>query len=244
MTRTLVVSIHDVAPSTLDEVARLRDLVRRHAGEVPVSLLAVPRYHGNAWDDAAVDWLRERCRDGDEPVVHGLVHFDSRRRDGAEFGRRDSVGDTIARLAFATAEVRAMGVHPRGFVAPAYAHPPVLERALLTSGLEWWATRMHLRTPSGSVDLPSIGLGASTGARRVSSSVVAPLAARAMAHIGRVRLDLHPADLRHRRLAQRIGPLLDDLLAQGRTVTTHAALVRRDLTARRARTPRSARTAS
>ncbi len=41
----LVVSIHDVAPATADAARRLRGLVTRCAGEVPVSLLVVPRYH-------------------------------------------------------------------------------------------------------------------------------------------------------------------------------------------------------
>ncbi|MCB0880996.1 MAG: DUF2334 domain-containing protein [Thermoleophilia bacterium] len=224
MIRSLVVSIHDVAPATRDECHALRVIVRGVAGDVPVSLLAVPRYHGEQWDRATTEWLRARVREGDEPVVHGLVHQDGRGRDGAEFGRRDSLGDTIARLSFAVAEVRALGVHPEGFVAPAYAHPDALERALRTSGLRWWATRGRLTGRAGRVALPSVGLGASTRTRRVGSVLTAPLAARAMAAAPRARLDLHPADLHHPSLARSVRPLLEALLGQGRVVVTHARL--------------------
>lgn len=219
--RSLVVSIHDVAPATRGECDALRRLVRH----VPVSLLAVPRYHGRRWDAATTDWLRALARDGDEHVVHCLVHQDARGRDGAEFGRRDSLGDTIDRVSFAVAEVRARGVHPAGFVAPAYAHPGALERALRTSGLRWWATRGHLAFGGDRVALPRLGLGASTRAHRVGSVLTAPPAARAMA----APPPRAPGSAPRRRAPPVPGgsvrPLLEALLDQDRTVVTHARLL-------------------
>ncbi len=224
--RSLVVSIHDVAPATLGEAIAVRATVDAIAGPVPVSLLAVPRYHGQAWHDGAAQWLRDRVERGDEAVLHGLVHMDEGRRDGAEFARRDSVGDTIARLAFAHAELRGLGVHAAGFVAPAYAHPPALGAALATSGLEWWATRNRLVTAAGaSLALPSVGLGASTLLKRALSPAGAATMARALARAPRVRLDLHPADMRHRRLTDAVDRLLTLLMEQGRTLRTHGDLV-------------------
>lgn len=55
--------------------------------------------------------------------------------------------------------------------------------------------------------------------------LTAPPAARAMAAAPRVRLDLHPADVRHPSLARSVRPLLEALLDQDRTVVTHARLL-------------------
>jgi hypothetical protein len=49
-------------------------------------------------------------------------------------------------------------------------------------------------------------------------------AAGAFALAPAVRLDLHPADLRHPRLASAGRDLLERLLSQGRRPVTHAAL--------------------
>ena len=136
------------------------------------------------------------------------------------------MGDTIARLAFAHAELRGLGVHPAGFVAPAYAHPPALGAALATSGLEWWATRSHLHACDGaSMALPSVGLGASTVLKRALSPAGATATVRALARVPRVRVDLHPADMRHRRLTDAVDRLLTLLMEQGRTLRTHGDLV-------------------
>jgi hypothetical protein len=56
------------------------------------------------------------------------------------------------------------------------------------------------------------------------SARIARAAARALARVPAVRLDLHPADLRHPRLAAAGRDLLERLLSQGRRPATHAAL--------------------
>lgn len=228
MNGRLVISIHDVAPATIHETVALREMVRTIAGDVPVSLLVVPHYHGSGWDTSSTTWLRSMAHSGDEVVIHGLVHMGRDGRDGPEFAPRDSLGDTIARLSLAISEVRDLGVHATGFLAPCYAHPPVLDRALRTSGLEWWATRNHLVTHGARTDLRSLGLGASTLTRRIASPWVAAGAVTALSTADRVRLDLHPADLRHERLTLAVPRILEALMRQRRHVTTHERLVRQE----------------
>ncbi len=85
-----MISIHDVAPSTIAEAGEWRALVAE-AVEGPASLLLVPRYRGrDSWRAGpARAWARERASRGDEIVLHGWSHTRADGRDGAELaGRR------------------------------------------------------------------------------------------------------------------------------------------------------------
>lgn len=224
--RRLVVSIHDVAPATLRECRALRALVDDTLGPVPVSLLVVPRYHGDpVWSASARGWLGWRADRGDEIVLHGLDHLDHRGADGGEFARLRSPAAAGGRIREALAILGDQGLTALGFVAPAYLHPSTLDVACDAAGLDWWATRGQLRRAGWMLALPSIGLGASTAARRALSPPAARIAAHALATAPAVRLDLHPADLRHARLAATVAPLLATLAGQGRTALRHRDLL-------------------
>lgn len=223
--RHLVVALHDVAPSTIDETRRWRELVGAIVSG-PVSLLLVPRYRGHdSWrSGAAAGWVRARCEEGDEPVLHGYCHLDRRGRDGRELAGREprAVAELVRDGA---AELAAGGLPTAGWIAPSYVHPRHADGACRAAGLRWWATRLALRDAVGARPLPSLGLGASSAVRRVVSPSAARAAARALAAAPAVRLDLHPADLAHPRL-ERAGLALLELLAvdQSRRTLTHAAL--------------------
>src|SRR5437773_331613 len=78
---SLVVSLHDVAPST-QRVANniILELARR--GVVTCSLLVVPDYHHQGLftkDSQFVSWLRNLEADGYEVVIHGYCHRRPRR---------------------------------------------------------------------------------------------------------------------------------------------------------------------
>ena len=219
-----MIAIHDVAPSTIAEAREWRALVA-DAVAGPASLLLVPRYGGrDSWRAGpSPGWARERARAGDELVLHGWSHTRRDGRDGAELaGRRPR--EVAALIAEGLGELRAAGLRPAGFIAPAYAHPAAAGESCRRAGLAWWATRAALAWEGGRRRLPSLGLGASTPARRALSPAAARAAARALAGQPAVRLDLHPADLRHPRLAAAGRDLLERLLAQGRRPVTHAAL--------------------
>ncbi len=223
--RLLVVAIHDVAPSSCGAAAALRDRVAARTGG-PVSLLVVPRRGGReSWRAGPeAGWLRARRDAGDEIVAHGWSHVGPGGRDGRELAGRPAAGiDAVVHAG--VQELGAAGLRAEGFIAPSYLHPPDAHRACRRAGLRWWATRGRLCWDAGGRPLPSIGLGASTRTRRALSPGAAALAARALAAAPVVRLDLHPADLGHRRLDRAAAGLLDLLLAQGRRALTHADLV-------------------
>src|SRR5205085_9575344 len=77
----LVVSLHDVAPSTRAASEKIiRELA--HHGVRTTSVLVVPDYHhsGRAVDDRVfVQWLRDLEAGGHEIVIHGYFHQRPRR---------------------------------------------------------------------------------------------------------------------------------------------------------------------
>src|SRR5947207_10066075 len=82
----LVVSIHDVAPSTQAIVEKvISELI--HKGVRRCSLLLVPDYHhqgASMKDRQFVSWLRSLEAAGNEIVIHGYFH-ERPRRHGAGF---------------------------------------------------------------------------------------------------------------------------------------------------------------
>lgn len=218
-----MVSLHDVAPATAQQAMRWRDLVAAHT-EGPACLLVVPRDGGGGWaEGAGLEWLRTRRAAGDEIALHGLTHRTPRGADGPELRWR-SAEEVHARLRIGAGDLAGLGIAPSGFVAPAYAHPRAASRACRHLGLAWWATRLRLSSGAGGRTLPALGVGASTPLRRRWSPAAARGAARALARAPAVRLDLHPADLRHPPLEAAGLGLLELLLAQGRRPVLHEDL--------------------
>ena len=239
---SLVVSIHDIAPSTLKTVEQIvSDLSRR--GVTHCSLLAVPNYHhaGSALADRELGiWLRELEGRGHEIVIHGYFH--DRPRRGNETAREKfmtrfytddegeffdlSYDEALRRIARGREEFVSLGLAPRGFIAPAWLLSSEGERAAKDAGMEY-TTRL------GSVrDLIH---GETFAARSIVYSVrnqwrrtasLAWNAALVLAAKQRplIRLSIHPPDYTHAEIWNQILRFLDQLLS-GRTVTTYAAWI-------------------
>ena len=83
MQRALVVSIHDVAPSTRAKVEKILVELAGHKVHT-CSLLVVPDYHrqGCSLADCGFrSWLHELAAHGHEIVIHGFFHQRARRND-------------------------------------------------------------------------------------------------------------------------------------------------------------------
>ncbi len=222
----VVVSIHDVAPATLHATIRLRELVRQHAGPIPVSLLIVPCYHGeHTWSAEALDWVRGAAAAGDELVLHGWQHQSPRCVDGVEFDRSMLFPAVWQRIRSAQARLAELGIATDGFIAPAYAHPPALEYAMGEFQFSWWATRWHVHCARGVRALPGMGLGASTPWRRAVSPTAVAVGCRILATAPNMRLDLHPADLAHPRLRRAVPHLIQYVTRGDRRAVSHAEVV-------------------
>ncbi|UVW30105.1 polysaccharide deacetylase family protein [Massilia sp. H6] len=131
--RALCVSIHDVAPATWDDCARLADAMRDVAG-VALTWLVVPHYHRAGGGLARMEAGLERAlAAGDELALHGWTHFDTGPRargmvQGFLRGRYSHEGEFAAldaaeasrRIELGLAWFAARAWPVRGFVPPAW----------------------------------------------------------------------------------------------------------------------------
>ena len=130
----LCVSIHDVAPATWDDCARLAAALRSVA-DIPFSWLVVPRYHDRLDDDAAMRaGLDAALARGDELVLHGYTHLDTEARADnlrqrflrGVYTRREGefaalpAGEARRRIELGLDWFRERGWTASGFVPPAW----------------------------------------------------------------------------------------------------------------------------
>lgn len=224
MTARFAIAIHDVAPSWQPEVEEWRSLIAERT-TAPVGLLVVPRFHlFDSWGGTALAWLHARVAGGDETVLHGYSHMTADPDDEREF-RGVSRFEARGRLLAGEAALRAIGLRPRGFIAPCYSGGDASWFDAGGSRIAWWATRMDIRSQHGRVTAPAVGLGASTAVRRRVTPAAAQWGLRIAQRHGRYRIDLHPADLRHGRLRAAGVELIDQALDAGDQLVSHEVLL-------------------
>jgi uncharacterized protein len=149
----VVVSLHDVAPCTQQITRTIISELSAHG--VPVcSVLVVPDYHHQgsfAKHREFVAWLRTLEADGHEIVIHGYFH--ERPRQPQETLRDKFVTrlytqnegefydlnyeEALRRITSARDEFRALGLKPRGFIAPAWLLGNEAEQAVRDAELEY-----------------------------------------------------------------------------------------------------------
>jgi predicted deacetylase len=222
--RVLCIVVHDVAPSTWSNCRRLLDGLAA-LDHFAVTLLAVPRYHGEQPSAAFESWLCERAALGDEIALHGYSHLDEGMpRTGRDLLRRRvytrGEGEFVD-LPFDEATLRLqagrewlgrLGLEPEGFVAPAWLLGAQAWRALRCQPFAYTCTlrRIHLLPQRRSVVCQSQVYSSASAWRRGLSVLWNASLARAQAVAPLVRLELHPSDEEHaairnawRRLAAR-----------------------------------------
>jgi predicted deacetylase len=236
----LLVSVHDVAPATLDQARRWAWHLDER--DVPITFQVIPGpWRGRPLDadPSTRTWLWVRQCGGDEIALHGWTH----RAEAGERSLRRTVGRCIARGTeefwelgsreaaervragldvLARAELEALGFTPPGWlIAPHARH------AVGTCGLRYLADHrgVHdlgsgrvLRAPA--LTLRAGGRGERTGALAFAAMV------RRRARAGLpVRIALHPEDLDRPELAGIALDAIDDALEAGlRPSTTAAAM--------------------
>lgn len=220
--RALVVSIHDVSPLTLQPVKvmlnQLADL-----GANRCSLLVVPDHHrrGHFLENKEFcHWLIGQAREGHEVVIHGYYH--SRERKPGEsplqklITRSYTAGegefydiDEEAALSLVTKaqqEFGSLGLHPPGFIAPAWLLSENGEQALRKADI-------HYTTRLGNVvNLVDAATHASqsmvysvrSGWRRAASLLWNSSLYRRLESNPLLRISIHPPDLDHAKIWRQI----------------------------------------
>jgi predicted deacetylase len=241
--RLLCISLHDVAPATLDDCANtLAFLDDLRLG--PVALLVVPDYHGLGRvdrDHGFTAFIDSRILRGDEIVLHGFRHADTAppgtgMRDWLE--RRvytDSEGE-FSRLNFDAARTRILrglsvlrsaGWHPNGFVAPAWLISEGTREALDGLPLQYYSTRdaVVLMESDRKISAPSLVVSTRAAWRRAASHIWTQTILRCHSRQPIIRVALHPRDLRYPAIERLWRTLLSQL--DERRVVTECQLVPR-----------------
>jgi predicted deacetylase len=240
MTPSLVVSIHDVAPSTAWAARTwVGELDRRR---VPATLLVVP----GPWegpplrlDRDLVSWLHERRTGGDEIAQHGWTH---RRVSGAPAWRR-AVASVAARgcaefWSLDTREAKRRivlgrdvldraGFTPGGFTPPGWlASAPTLE-VLAELGYSYTTTRsavLDLHT-GATHRVPALSQRPGGAGEALGRTVVDGWARHLVRRGASVRVALHPMDLDNPALVASNLAVIDQFVAAGATARTYEQFV-------------------
>ena len=247
MTRQLCIALHDVAPATWPQCARLLDLLDS-LGAPPLTLLVVPDWHAQGRVDHAADFLRaieRRRRRGDEIALHGYFHRDDApapRTPSAWLRRRVlTAGEgEFADLPcdIAEARIRAgldlfaqLGWNVDGFVPPAWLASPGTRLALRRIGLRWTSTHTALiALGDGSVDAerriaaPCLTASPRSAWRRRASRAWLRAGLKLTTQTPLLRVGLHPGDAEHPDLLACWRDVLATVLDQREALTKSRAV--------------------
>lgn len=240
----LCVSIHDVAPDTWEECARLARAMRRDA-DIRLTWLVVPRFHDRPGDArngvderamrAGLDAALER---GDELALHGYTHLDDApvragpigalvrtvytEREG-EFAAIDEA-EARRRIELGLAWFRARGWPVSGFVAPAWLLGEQAWHAVHAFPFLYTTTftHFHLLQQKREVFSPSLVYAARNKGGRALSPVAASTTAYLLKDAPLVRFSLHPRDAHYPALVRHAQHLIARLL-ESRMPLTKAA---------------------
>jgi len=236
----LVVSVHDVAPSTAWATRYWSTELERRA--VPATFLVVPGpWEGLSFrfDTELVRWLDGRVAGGDEVAQHGWTH--RRGRTGAPWRRAIdavaargcaefwSLGEAEAsrRAALGRDALRSAGFEPIGFTPPGWLASSDAVRALEQLGFRYTTTQRAIVDLAHGVRHAVVALSQRPdGVGQSMGAACTPTAARLLVRRGRsVRIAVHPRDLGHPRLVAASLDAVDAALAAGAEPCTYEGFV-------------------
>ncbi len=235
---SLVVSIHDLAPSNRAVVEQMLAALAK-SGIRACSLLVVPDYHrqGRATQDRPfVSWLRDLEARGHEIVIHGYFHQRERRgdetirekfltrfytEDEGEFYDLD-YEEALRRILAARDEFRGIGLKPRGFVAPAWLLSAEAERAACDADLEYTTRLRTVRDLRSGQDFaaPSIVYSVRNHWRRAVSRSWNATLFRVLKRKPLLRISIHPPDYSYPTIWRQIVDVIETA-APSRMTTTY-----------------------
>jgi len=237
------IELHDVAPATWPECARILDMLDG-IGQLPLTLLVVPNYHGRG---SIVDDRRFRAEidarlaRGDEIALHGFFHLDDgpspetlkawieRRvltQAEGEFAAIDA-SSARERLRRGLDAMHSAGWSVRGFVPPAWLLSPAARAVLAEFPFDYTATRRGIyRLPDWRLD-PTVTLAyspRSSWRRAMSRTLI--LGQTALARPARIlRLAIHPVDARFPGVLERWRQTIVTALETRKPLTKSASLI-------------------
>lgn len=237
MQRALVVSIHDVAPSTRASTEKILADLAQHQVDA-CSLLVVPDYHreGRSLADPSFrSWLEEVNASGHEIVIHGFFHERVRKTDEgarekiltrfytADEGEFFDLGysEALRLIGEARQDFEGHGFCPNGFIAPAWLLGAEGERAAIDAGMTYTTTLRTVRDFAAGRIFTSQSLVYSvrSGWRRTMSLAWNRSLFRRLTNNPLLRLGIHPPDIARRAIWRQIGSIIDEALRDRQAMT-------------------------
>ena len=241
MMRSACIALHDVAPATWPQCARMLAMLGE-IGATPVTLLVVPDFHGRGTienDMAFIAAIEQRIRRGDEIALHGYTHRDDapRPKNPWQWFRRRVLTASEGEFSAldrdeATRHIQS-GLHMmsrlewnvRGFVPPAWLASQGTLDALAETEVRYTSTHTALVDLRGGVTVaPCITASCRAMWRRAASRVWMRAIALTTRRAPLVRIGLHPADADHPAMMSAWRSLLIELLIDREPVTKIAAV--------------------
>ena len=212
----VIISIHDVAPATLEKSrAMVHELCA--AGASNLSLLVVPDYHhlGSVSRHAeSVAWIKERESAGDEIVLHGLYHLRPKKTQttlidnlitshytAGEGEFYDPSAEEAVQWITQGEEILAeAGFSPCGFIAPAWLCNQATQDVLKARGYTYTTLLngiIHFSGPTPFTKTQSCVWSVRAGWRRICSVLWNRTLFRQLQNNPVLRIGLHPPDFDH-----------------------------------------------
>ncbi len=236
---SLIVSLHDVSPQTFATSREiLYDLQQIGVGKV--SLLVIPDHHhrGHFLQDAAFcGWLKEMEELGHEIVTHGYFH--QRERNAKESARDKMItrfytadegefydideAAALEKMRCAQDEFAKLGIHPVGFIAPAWLLSAEAGHAARAAGFRYTTTLSEIRnlTTGAAHRSQSLVYSVRSGWRRMVSLGWNRFLSARLQDNPVTRLGIHPPDWSYPNIRREILRLATHL-ASRREVFTYA----------------------
>lgn len=241
MMRQIIVSIHDVHPSSL-EACRQQVRFCESLGIRRFSILAVPAFHVHEplhRSEELVKWLQARESLGDEVAIHGFYHLNTSAitsvpdwfwnriytANEAEFAALDFI-EARNRIETGRQCLLDAGLHPVGFVAPGWLMNPNVTKAVFCLGLSYTNRLTAIIPASGKpIRRRSLCYSARAAWRRQISLVWNAMLWQTVKGNDLVRVSLHPSDLEHAPLRTQISAILANAVKLEYRSTTYRDFV-------------------
>lgn len=239
--KSLVVSIHDVAPASFDASRRWLEICESYGCRT--SLLVIPgtwREEGPLMEGEFADWLSSAVTRGHEVVMHGLNHavHGSPCSVHATFGRVVARGceefwsleyvEARKRVVEGLAAFARVGLRPRGFVPPGWLLSSGALEALRSTGFEYTTTHRSVFSLDGERMVRSLAISQRPGG---AATTIAAYATQTLGLFQRrlssvVRVALHPADLTVDKCLRADLALISSALGVGFVSRTYGDVIR------------------
>lgn len=234
---SLVVSLHDLHPGSLEKIQNQVEVLTR-LGVKNFSILAIPHYHHEkplAEDAKCLAWLSERQNLGDDIVLHGFFHDRKDRRGGSVFYTKLYTAgeaefhdlpnqEARKRLEAGLSLWKRQGWYASGFIAPGWLMPEEQDELLKDLNFSYTTRLRGFKKLRGGVFTPSQSLCYSTRAiwRRMASLGWNQWLGSKARTWPLARLSLHPNDFSYPFIRRQICRWVELTLAEGRTPLTYA----------------------